>query len=56
MAVVHYFFEEPQFTGYTKGELFGFTEFLCKIQYLITMKNRKIFHVLIELIITNKHI
>ncbi|XP_050521251.1 pickpocket protein 28-like [Daktulosphaira vitifoliae] len=28
MAVVHYFFEETQFTGYTKGELFGFTEFL----------------------------
>ncbi|XP_050440957.1 pickpocket protein 28-like isoform X2 [Adelges cooleyi] len=28
MAVVHYYFEETQFTGYTKGELFGFTEFL----------------------------
>jgi len=30
MAVIHFFFEETQFTGYTKGELFGFTEFLCK--------------------------
>lgn len=30
MAVVHFFFEETQFTGFTKGELFGFTEFLCK--------------------------
>lgn len=30
MAVIHFFFEQTQFTGYTKGELFGFTEFLCK--------------------------
>lgn len=30
MAVIHFFFEETQFTGFTKGELFGFTEFLCK--------------------------
>lgn len=30
MAVVHFFFEETQFTGFTKGELFGFTEFLCE--------------------------
>ncbi|XP_025415309.1 pickpocket protein 28 [Sipha flava] len=28
MAVIHFFFEETQFTGFTKGELFGFTEFL----------------------------
>lgn len=30
MAVIHFFFEETQFTGFMKGELFGFTEFLCK--------------------------
>lgn len=30
MAVVHFYFEETQFTGFTKGELFGFTEFLCE--------------------------
>lgn len=30
MAVIHFFFEETQFTGFTKGELFGITEFLCK--------------------------
>uniref|UniRef100_A0A8D8ZC00 Uncharacterized protein n=1 Tax=Cacopsylla melanoneura TaxID=428564 RepID=A0A8D8ZC00_9HEMI len=31
MAVVHLFFTDTQFTGFVKNELFGFTEFLCKL-------------------------
>jgi len=38
MAVINFFFEETQFTGFTKGELFGFTEFLCK--YNFRFKNK----------------
>lgn len=34
MAVIHFFFEETQFTGFTKGELFGITEFLCKYKHI----------------------
>lgn len=30
MAVIHWFFTDTQFTANHRGELFGFTEFLCK--------------------------
>lgn len=49
MAVIHFFFEETQFTGFTKGELFGFTEFLCKylkiINTLINKFNENIIYI-----------
>lgn len=33
MAVVHFYFSKSKFTPQQKGELFGFTEFLCKITF-----------------------
>ncbi|GBP90250.1 Pickpocket protein 28 [Eumeta japonica] len=42
MLVVHFFFEETSFVRYTKGEIFGLTEFLCQtgpnmdIEHLVT--------------------
>jgi len=42
MAVIHFFFEETQFTGFTKGELFGFTEFLCKFPTMLINNNYNI--------------
>lgn len=49
MAVIHFFFEETQFTGFTKGELFGFTEFLCKYTRLINKYNKHIIYSIILL-------
>lgn len=36
MAVVHFFFTEAQFTSIIKEELFGITEFLCKLHRIVT--------------------
>lgn len=35
IAVVHIFFMDTSFRSYTKGELIGFTEFLCEYMYIM---------------------
>lgn len=30
MLLVHFYFEDNTFMRFTKGEIFGLTEFLCK--------------------------
>lgn len=40
--MVHIYYEESFFRSYTKEELIGFTEFLCKIQFKCKRKDLKI--------------
>lgn len=33
MAIVEFYYTKSKFTKQTKGELFGFTDFLCKFNF-----------------------
>lgn len=36
MLIIHFYFEDRTFLRFTKGEIFGLTEFLCEYTELLT--------------------